>query len=250
MRMPIYEAVRAGIGFIEQNLYKDIGVRDVANAVSYSQFYFSREFSKLTRISIYDYIIRRKLAECYKILFGKDVRIVDVAFRYGFQSHEVFTRAFRKVFGENPSEVQNYKHLAVYEPIDNRYLDFLFDLNMEVVDKQVPDCCFDVSGGGVMNHGSSLLMLLSPENLLGCKCLLEGRLTPDQDTTLLYRLHHLKHIIRVFSSDTASAFRYFTEHYYDVNLMGSNYIFIQKQDGLIDFIIPESGDGSSIAPVG
>ena len=46
--MTILESVRSGISFIESNLRNNIGVSDVAGAVSYSQFYFSREFSRHT----------------------------------------------------------------------------------------------------------------------------------------------------------------------------------------------------------
>ena len=123
------------IAFIEANLQDNIGVLDVANHVSYSQFYFSREFSKHTHISIYDYILRRKISESYKYLFANSSKIVDLAFRYGFQSHEVYTRAFRKVFGENPSEVAVYKPFAIYEPINGRYLEFLSGLKIERIDE-------------------------------------------------------------------------------------------------------------------
>ena len=123
--MTVYDAVRKGIDYIEANLQNDIGVWDVANAVNYSQFYFSRQFSSHTHISIYDYILKRKLSESYKRLLAEKPRIVDLAVKYGFSSHEVYTRAFRKMFGQNPSEAAVYKPLLLYETIDDDYLRFL-----------------------------------------------------------------------------------------------------------------------------
>ncbi len=60
--------VAKAIRYIEDNLRGDIGVADVANAVHYSQFYFSRLFSQCVRVSVYDYILKRKLTESRKAL--------------------------------------------------------------------------------------------------------------------------------------------------------------------------------------
>ncbi len=131
MNQDIRSAVLKGLQYIEANLCKAIGVSDVADAAAYSQFYFAREFSRLTHISVYDYILRRKLSESYRELLQTRSKIVDLAFQYGFQSHEVFTRAFRKLFGETPSEVKICKPLLMFDPIDDEYLSFLSGLQIE-----------------------------------------------------------------------------------------------------------------------
>ena len=92
MSLAMRGVVLQGIHHIEANLHERIGVSDVATAVSYSPFYFSRAFSAHAHISVYDYILRRKISEAYKELFSDRPRIVDLAIRYGFQSHEVFNR--------------------------------------------------------------------------------------------------------------------------------------------------------------
>ncbi|SMC49519.1 helix-turn-helix transcriptional regulator [Papillibacter cinnamivorans] len=235
------ESVMQSIAFIESNLHNDIGVCDVANAVSYSQFYFSREFSKHTHISVYDYILRRKISESYKDLFNKKIKIVDLAFRYGFQSHEVYTRAFRKVFGENPSEATVYKPLAVYEPIDEPYLNFLSGLRVEIIDKLSEDCFFEVnrvSSVSEVNSGGSYLILLSKKNLFNLNCVFQGNPSRSENEILSFRLSPLRQKFRIYHTDAKLAFRYFIDYFYDVDEMSSNFFMIQKEEDHIDILVP------------
>lgn len=240
MSMAIYESVKKSIAFIEANLQNDIGVWDVANSVSYSQFYFSREFSRYAHISIYDYILKRKISESYKYLFRTGSKIVDLAFQYGFQSHEVYTRAFRKIFGENPSEAAIYKALAIYEPIDEHYLDFLYGLKIEKFDKAITGCFFEVDSVAKLDAGSSFLVLLSRENLLNYKSIFQGSLECEENKLLSFKLSNLKHKIRIYHSDTKHSFRYFIDNFYDVNEMCSNFILINKENDCIDVFVPNN----------
>ena len=51
------------IEFIEAHLKDDISVADIAASVSFSLYHFSRTFSRVTRYSPYDYLMRRRLTE-------------------------------------------------------------------------------------------------------------------------------------------------------------------------------------------
>ncbi len=240
MSMTMQDTVLESIAFIERNLQNEISVCDVAKAVSFSQFYFSREFSKHTHISVYDYILRRKVSESYKDLFNSKCKIVDLAYRYGFQSHEVYTRAFRKVFGENPSEAVIYKPLAIYEAIDDIYLDFLSGLKVEVVNKALEDLCFEVDSIATLDSGSSFLVLLSKENLFNYNCILKGSLKSDKTKFLSFYLNSLEHLIRIFHTDVRLSFRYFTDNFYNVDKMSSNFIIISKGSDYTDIAASNS----------
>lgn len=230
-------AVKKGIAFIEANLQANIGVSDVAGAVSYSQFYFSREFSKQTHISVYDYILRRKISEAYKHLFATDIKIVDLAFRYGFQSHEVFTRAFRKMFGENPSEAVVYKPFAIYEAIDESYLNFLNGLKTELMEAYISERFFEIDTAAQTATSGCSLMVLHKENRFDCKYVFKGALISEESNSLCFRLQNLKHKLRIYNTDEKFAFRYFLDNIYDAAEMGGNYILIKKEDRHIDFYI-------------
>lgn len=236
--MSIYEAVKESIAFIENNLENNIGVLDVANSVSYSQFYFSREFSNLTYISIYDYILRRKISESYKYLLETNCKIIDIAYKYSFKSHEVYTRAFKKIFRTNPSEINADKPLALFERIDERYLAFLNCLRIEIINKDVSSCYFEGVPTEQLINDKDLLILLSNDNFFNKKYILKGNIKSREDSFLFYELKGLKHKIRIHSNDIKSVFRFFLEHYYDINEIGSNYILIRNEKEFIDIITP------------
>ena len=238
MNALISDAVMRGIAYIEENLRNTIGVSDVADAVSYSQFYFSREFSKHTHIPVYDYILRRKLSEAYKCLFGTGPKIVELAFLFGFQSHEVFTRAFRKMFGENPSEASVYKPLTVFEAIDGRYLEFLYGLTAEFPGEPAREIFFEVDSGPV-GRGEAALMQLDAGNYYECGRVYPGRLSAAESAALSFRLRGMKTVLRLRHTDETLAFRYFFERVYDAGALGGNYILARRSAGAIDFLIPE-----------
>ena len=54
-----------------------------------------------------DYLRYRKLAFALKDIRDTEEGILDIAVRYGFSSHEAFTRAFKEAYGTTPSEYRN-----------------------------------------------------------------------------------------------------------------------------------------------
>ncbi|WP_105614632.1 helix-turn-helix transcriptional regulator [Vallitalea okinawensis] len=241
--MAIYEALKESIRFIESNLEKNIGVKDVADVVSYSQFYLSREFSRVTHISIYDYIIRRKICESYRYLIATQSKIVDVAFKYGFNSHEVYSRAFKKVFGMNPSQIRVDDYLAYYDAIDDHYFDFLYHLNWELVDEGVTSCYFDGIPTRALEYRNALIVLSKDHTYEQFR--LQGNLVAVKDTHLVYELKDMVHRIRVYSTNTDFAYRFFVDNYLDRNDLTSNYILLKKENKYIDIIVPTLNPRSS-----
>lgn len=123
--MQMIEAVQRGLKFIEDHLEDEVTILDVARAAGYSQFHYSRLFSKFLKCSIYDYIIKRKLSEACKVLLSEDKKVVDVAYQFAFKSHESFSRAFKRLFGMPPSQVTDEALRSVYECISQAYLSYL-----------------------------------------------------------------------------------------------------------------------------
>ena len=225
--------VAKAIRFIEDNLLGDIGVADVANAVHYSQFYFSRLFSQCARVSVYDYILKRKLTESRRALLSGGGRIIDLALEYGFQSGEGYARAFRKMFGENPSEAANLKPFRMFEPIGDAYLSFLMELQVEIIEKPVAHCRFEVDPDG----GDALMILTG--DLMGVKTQLKGHAGIVDKSRLAYLLDPIRHTTRMYPVDICHAFRFYTDNLYDASEMGVNYILIRRGEGWLDMIIPD-----------
>jgi AraC family transcriptional regulator len=102
--MPDLALIARALDFIEDNLKEPIGVADMADAVGYSLYHFSRTFNQATHHTPYDYLMRRRLSEAARVLLQTDERIIDVALDYQFNNPETFSRAFKRMFETQPSQ--------------------------------------------------------------------------------------------------------------------------------------------------
>lgn len=87
--------------FIDEHIEETFFLTDIAKHLGYSPFYVSRSFSQIMGISIISYVRMRKLQFAFSSL-QKGKTVLEVACQYGFESHEGFTRAFKRFFGFAP----------------------------------------------------------------------------------------------------------------------------------------------------
>lgn len=97
------EGLQNAIEYIEKNLTEDIQVKDIAEIAYVSEFHFRRIFSVLCGFSVSEYIRNRRLALAARELAGSDVKVIDVALKYGYDSPDSFSRAFTTFHGITPS---------------------------------------------------------------------------------------------------------------------------------------------------
>lgn len=100
------ELIFESIKIIENNIEEPIFISDLADKIGFSTYYFSNLFKGITGISPKSYILGRKLTLSASDLIQSDVKIIDIAFKYGFGSHEAYTRAFQRIFGLTPFTVR------------------------------------------------------------------------------------------------------------------------------------------------
>lgn len=79
-------------------------LRCLSRRLGYSEFYTTRKFREISGMQLRDYLRHRKLAFALKEVRDSDKSLLDIAFDYGFSSHEAFTRAFKAAYGVTPSE--------------------------------------------------------------------------------------------------------------------------------------------------
>ncbi|KAA8783952.1 AraC family transcriptional regulator [Paenibacillus amylolyticus] len=93
--------------YIEEHLEEDIDLKEAAKRAHCSEYHFSRMFSFLAGIPLSEYIRRRRLTLAAFELQAGDLRIVDVAVKYGYRSADAFSRAFQALHGITPSSVKS-----------------------------------------------------------------------------------------------------------------------------------------------
>ncbi|PGY09346.1 AraC family transcriptional regulator [Bacillus cereus] len=110
--------MNAAMQHIEDNLTHEIDFKEVAKIAFCSEYHFKRMFSFLAGISLSEYIRCRRLTLAAFELKDSNVKVIDVAIKYGYNSPDSFTRAFQNLHGITPSEARNTSHsLRSYSPM-------------------------------------------------------------------------------------------------------------------------------------
>jgi len=106
------------IAYIENHLDKEISYEKAAHIACCSTYYFQRMFSYVAGISLSEYIRRRRMSQAAFELQQTDLKVLDVALKYGYTSPTAFNRAFQSVHGITPSAAKNKgSRLNAYPPI-------------------------------------------------------------------------------------------------------------------------------------
>ena len=90
------------LSYIEEHLTERLSNKQLADIAGYSEYHFMHLFKTYTNETVMEYICRRRLIKSIEDIVAGE-RIIDVAFKYGFQSHSAFSKAFNREFGLSPS---------------------------------------------------------------------------------------------------------------------------------------------------
>ncbi|MBN9646279.1 AraC family transcriptional regulator [Terrisporobacter glycolicus] len=91
------------IEFIEENIKSDLTPKLIANKCGYSTFHFCRIFNIHQGITLMEYVKKRRISLAAAKLFEGN-RIIDIAIEYGFNTHNGFSKAFKKEYGFTPTQ--------------------------------------------------------------------------------------------------------------------------------------------------
>jgi len=97
------DPILGAVDHVEAQLNCPLGVGQMADAVGYSLYHFSRVFNRVTHHTPYDYLMRRRVTSSATQVISSNCRIIDIAYDYQFANPEIYSRAFRRVFGCTPS---------------------------------------------------------------------------------------------------------------------------------------------------
>ncbi|MBC05829.1 AraC family transcriptional regulator [Thalassospira sp.] len=97
------------IAHIDENAERPLGLAELAGIAAYSPFHFHRQFAALFDISATKYVrLVRMRRAAHSLLFRKDIPVTDIAFDAGFENAESFSRAFRKLHDQSPSDFRSH----------------------------------------------------------------------------------------------------------------------------------------------
>ncbi|MCR8659787.1 AraC family transcriptional regulator [Paenibacillus endoradicis] len=124
--------------YIESNLSELIDYEQVARIACCSTYHFQRMFPFITNVPLSEYIRRRRLTLAAFELQNSGVKVIDMALKYGYESPEAFSRAFKKMHGVMPMSARDkgvslkaYPRLSFHISIRGAV-----EMNYKIVDKQ------------------------------------------------------------------------------------------------------------------
>lgn len=119
MKVDYSSEVQKAIDSIEDNLYDDIKLSDIAKKSHLSEFYFHRLFHKVTGETVMGYVRKRRLTKAAYDLKNTELNILDIAVKYQFSCGESFTRAFKKMYRITPYEYRKTnKNIKLYKKLN------------------------------------------------------------------------------------------------------------------------------------
>ena len=126
--MDILVQLNKAMEYIEEHITDDIELNDVSKVTSYSSFHFGRLFYYITDMSLFEYIRKRKLSLAAMKLQEENLKVIDLAVMFGYDSADSFTRAFTKQHGITPSKARDQgESLTIFPPLT-------FQINIKGVD--------------------------------------------------------------------------------------------------------------------
>ncbi|WP_455617754.1 helix-turn-helix domain-containing protein [Eisenbergiella sp.] len=100
--MDTINRIQRAIDFVEDNIYDELNPDAIASQAYMSSFHFQRLFSVVCGVSLGEYIRNRRLTLSGTEIQHSDTKIIDIAFKYGYESPESFSRAFTRFHGISP----------------------------------------------------------------------------------------------------------------------------------------------------
>lgn len=156
------ERIDRVVNFIGKNFDKDLDLDTLCQVACFSKYHFHRLFTAYCGISLKAYIKWLKLKRAaHQLTVSKDGTIINIALNAGFESHESFSRAFKKVCGQSPSHFKNNANWTTWEnppffaPIKGKNI-------MEIKIKELPSKRLAV----IEHHGDPLKLTNTLDKLI------------------------------------------------------------------------------------
>jgi AraC family transcriptional regulator len=93
--------------YIQNHLDEAMTLDELARVAYFSPYHFHRIFRGMVGESVMEHIRRLRLERAAHRLKFSDLPVTRIAFEAGYETHEAFTRAFRALFAESPSQFRD-----------------------------------------------------------------------------------------------------------------------------------------------
>lgn len=100
--MDYFDRIQKSVDYIELYITEELNLETVAKEAYCSLFHFHRVFQAVVGDTVKEYIRKRRLSLAGRELAASNAKVLDVALKYGYESPEAFTKAFKKFHNSTP----------------------------------------------------------------------------------------------------------------------------------------------------
>lgn len=112
------QKMNAAVNYIEEHILEEPDLDKLGRLAGCSAHHFQRIFTYIGGITLTEYIRKRRMSLAAVDLKDKNVKVIDVAVKYGYDSPTAFNRAFQTVHGVTPTQARaNDISLKAFPPI-------------------------------------------------------------------------------------------------------------------------------------
>jgi len=104
MQSTTTSSLKKAINYINDNLEKNITLKEISNIACMSQTYFSYIFKKYNGISPWEYITIKRVEKAIEMLKASNMTKLEIAQKCGFSSSSNFYKAFNLITGKKPKD--------------------------------------------------------------------------------------------------------------------------------------------------
>lgn len=105
--MEWFKRMMDAVEYMENHMEDPFDAVQIAKIACSSTFHFQRMFHMLTGNTVAEYVRKRKLTLAAQELAATKVKVLDIALKYGYDTPESFSKAFRRVHGISPSAARD-----------------------------------------------------------------------------------------------------------------------------------------------
>ena len=107
------DSIQRSVDYIDGHLMEPLDLEEIARQSGYSLSHFYKVFPAITGFSIKEFVRNKRLAAAARRLVFTRQRVLDIALDCGFESQEVFTRAFSTLYGLTPGKFRRQRKSSI-----------------------------------------------------------------------------------------------------------------------------------------
>ncbi len=118
LQKDLYEIDKV-IDYINFNLTKSMTLASLASIAHVSPAYFSSLFKRYMGISLFEYILQRKIQFACQLIMSTSKTMTEISCSCGFNNYTSFFNAFKRFLGCSPTEFRKNPHHFEYVHLGN-----------------------------------------------------------------------------------------------------------------------------------